>query len=529
MASFDIPKVSPPPVIGTYRKLGFAPEQETAAPATPEFAPGTEQGFLGDLGAGFQVGMTQIGEMGGQFFRGLGSGFLRSMGADKLADDWDLKSYNESIRTGLSIHDLERDVDIPTRMDDIDSVGGAFQWGMYTVAKQAPQLVGQFGLSVVAGAVGGPGAAGATFWTTSYILGAGEVYSQALAETGESHIGPALVAGVPIAWMERLPYAGAFKRMGRGADYGSYVGRKISSGKYKNLWVQSLQTSAGEGVTEAAQNVIEQITVDYIQDRDIDFSEILRDPEFRESAGAGGVVGLVVGGPLNRLFGGRDARGVQPLNISDIIAQQDATLAGQAEQRRQRLAPPTNVEAEAERAVGETTLGGEPLPPYRLTFGERLQQEAEAVVGPEAAEKRTLRRYEPVDSAGVPIATNRRPGFSDQEGPMPVWLQRQRLLPITRPKGEKVEPRRRVPEVRGRPGMPVLPLAGTSEMIDPTELTALDEAYLEHAALVDKLNKELRKASMEGPEAENAARDQLDFERLKLDIMALESAVQDLT
>ena len=112
MASFDIPKVGPPPVIGTYRKLGFAPKQEAVAPAAPEFGPGTEQGFLGDLGAGFQVGVTQIGEMGGQFFRGIGSGFLRAMGADKLADDWDLKSYNESIRTGLSIHDLERDVDI---------------------------------------------------------------------------------------------------------------------------------------------------------------------------------------------------------------------------------------------------------------------------------------------------------------------------------------------------------------------------------------------------------------------------------
>ena len=529
MALFNIPKVGPPAPVGTFRrgKIGF-PRQEEPIPITPPFPTGTEQGLLGDLGTGFQVGVTQIGEMGGQFFRGIGSGFLRSMGAKKLADDWDLRSYNESIKTGLSIHDLERDVDIPTRMDDIDSVGGGFQWGMYTVAKQAPQLVGQFGLSLIAGAVGGPGAAGATFWTTSYILGAGEVYSQALAETGESHMGAALVAGVPIAWMERLPYAGVFKRMGKGADYGSYVGKKISSGKYKNLWVQSLQTSAAEGTTEAAQNIIEQITVDYVQDRDIDISEIIRDPEFRESAGAGGVVGLVVGGPLNRLFGGRDVRGVEPLDIAGQIAAQDLILKEQ--RARYEAPPPTDVGAEAEEALGLTTLHGEPLPAYKLTFAQRTQREAEALVGPEVAVKRTLRQYEPVDSEGAPIATDRRPGFAqEEEGPMPVWLQRQRLLPITRPKGEKVEPRR-----RGTAVMPEAPVLGGAEMIDPagiiapTVLTAVDEDYLEQAALVDRLNKDLRKSSMEGPDAENAARDQLDIERLKLDVMALESAVQDM-
>ena len=80
MALFNIPKVGPPAPVGTFRrgKIGF-PRQEEPIPITPPFPTGTEQGLLGDLGTGFQVGVTQIGEMGGQFFRGIGSGFLRSM------------------------------------------------------------------------------------------------------------------------------------------------------------------------------------------------------------------------------------------------------------------------------------------------------------------------------------------------------------------------------------------------------------------------------------------------------------------
>ena len=88
MTSFDIPKASPPPVIGTYRKLGFAPEQEAPAPPTPEFGPGTQQGFLEDLGTGFQVGGVQAVEMSTSYLGGMGAGLLRVLGAEKLAEDW---------------------------------------------------------------------------------------------------------------------------------------------------------------------------------------------------------------------------------------------------------------------------------------------------------------------------------------------------------------------------------------------------------------------------------------------------------
>jgi len=250
MASFNIPKVGPPPVIGTYRKLGFSPQAEPV-PTTPEFGPGTQQGFLEDLGTGFQVGTVQAAEMAGSFLRDVvGAGFLRSIGADKLAEDWEAKTYLQNIQTGLSIQRLEREVGLPIRIDDPDSVGGAMQWGMYTIAKQAPQFALQFGTAIVAHLLGLPGAA--AFWGTSFVLGAGEVYSQALAETGEPNRLAASAAGIAIAFVEMTPYGRVFRKMGKGAQYGSYMGRKLAFGRSKNTFLSYLSQMGVNGTAEAA-------------------------------------------------------------------------------------------------------------------------------------------------------------------------------------------------------------------------------------------------------------------------------------
>ena len=75
MASFNIPKVGPPPAIGSFQRgrVGF-PRQQEAVPTTPEFGPGKPaQGFLGDLGTGLQVGGVQAYEMATSIFSGFGT------------------------------------------------------------------------------------------------------------------------------------------------------------------------------------------------------------------------------------------------------------------------------------------------------------------------------------------------------------------------------------------------------------------------------------------------------------------------
>ena len=81
MASFNIPKPGPPPAIGTFQPPAYSRPVEDAPTLIPDQE---DQGFLGDLGSGFKIGGLQALEMSGQLFRGIGSGFLRQLGADDL-------------------------------------------------------------------------------------------------------------------------------------------------------------------------------------------------------------------------------------------------------------------------------------------------------------------------------------------------------------------------------------------------------------------------------------------------------------
>ncbi len=163
---------TPPPIIGgatTARRPGFASEE------TLPLQGGVydRSGFFGDIGRSFQIGALQGKEMVSSISMGIGSGLLRKMGEDDLADTWDIKAYQMGAITGSNVGELERQIDFPTRLNQIDSVGGFFKYGMYAVAKQAPQLASQFAISAVAGLVSGGTAAVPTFLATSYILGAG--------------------------------------------------------------------------------------------------------------------------------------------------------------------------------------------------------------------------------------------------------------------------------------------------------------------------------------------------------------------
>ena len=326
------PKFTPPPLIGGAGTL-TGPGQGEATTQAPYFEGGVDpSGFFGSLGKSFQQGVKETGLMAGSFGNLKGVGILRALGKDDLADKWlwDFSQYQLS--TGADIGELERQISLPTRLGEIDGVGSTFKYGMYAIAKQAPQLTLQFATSIAAGLIGGPGAAGASFLATSYILGAGEVYSSALAETGDAHIGASLAAGIPIALLERLPFARALRRMGKGSDYGNWLAREVTKPKWKRAISGSMKTGIQEGTTEAFQNVIEQMTVDYVSSRGLDIGEILRSEEFAESGAQGLAVGLFLG-PLAAAGG---TRGLPPPTVperpldTDTVTQ-EATDALQGE------------------------------------------------------------------------------------------------------------------------------------------------------------------------------------------------------
>jgi len=293
MALPSVPKFTPPPLIGGAASLN----QITGAPAAPpQLAAGYEDpsGFFGDLAKSFQMGAVQGAEMAVQPIRGIGSGLLRSLGYDDIADRWDWNSYQMSLSTGSSVAELERQIDFPTRLEQIDGVGDFFKYGMFAIAKQAPQLTAQFATSAVAGVLSGGTLALPTFLATSYILGMGEVYSSTLAETGDPHLGPAMAAGVPIAMLDTLPWSKVIRKMGKGSDYGNWMGRNIQ-GKWKNRFIGAMETSTLEGSTEAVQNIFEQMAVEYVKGQGWDLQKMMADPEFRESFAQGWWVGLALG------------------------------------------------------------------------------------------------------------------------------------------------------------------------------------------------------------------------------------------
>ena len=161
---------------------------------------------------------------------------------------------------------------------------------MYQLVKEVPTMAVEFALAAAAAFITkNPMAALSTWATTSYILGAGEVYASALAETGERHVSAAMAAGIPIALLDTLPVSKVLRGMGKGGDWGNWVGRNIQ-GKWKRRAIGAMETSVAEGTTESFQSVIEQMAVDYVAQRGLNFEnfkEALATEEFRESAAAG--------------------------------------------------------------------------------------------------------------------------------------------------------------------------------------------------------------------------------------------------
>ena len=289
--------INPPKPIGaSYGSVAPPPFPGLESPEVPRYEPS-----FGDAAArSVKMGLRQSGNLVYEFGAGLGYNILEGLGAKDLADRWTWNQKQRQLKTGIR-ESLEEELisqSLPTRLNQIDSVGGAFKYGMYQLVKEVPTMATQFALAAAAGLVTKNPMAPMSVWaSTSYILGAGEVYASALAETGERHVSAAMAAGIPIALLDTMPVSKVLRGMGKGGDWGNWVGRNIQ-GKWKRRAIGAMETSVAEGTTEAFQSVIEQMAVDYVAQRGLNlenFKEALATEEFRESAAAGATIGLVLG------------------------------------------------------------------------------------------------------------------------------------------------------------------------------------------------------------------------------------------
>ena len=286
----------PKPVAASYGPVAPPDFPGLGTPEVPRYEPSFGDAAMRSI----KMGLRQSGNLVYEVGAGLGYNMLEGIGAKDLADRWTWSQKQRQLKTGIR-ESLEEELikqSLPTKLNQIDSVGGAFKYGMYQLAKELPTMATQFALATASLLITRNPLAPLAVWaSTSYILAAGEVYASALAETGERHMAAAMAAGIPIALLDTLPVSKVFRGMGKGGDWGNWVGRNIQ-GKWKRRAIGAMETSVAEGTTEAFQNVIEQMAVDYVAQRGINFEnfkEALTTEEFRESAAAGGIIGLVLG------------------------------------------------------------------------------------------------------------------------------------------------------------------------------------------------------------------------------------------
>jgi len=224
MATFEEIVRAPPVLIGPRKVAPFA------APEGPD-----DPSVFGDLGKSLQIGVTQAIPMSGNYLRGVGGGFLRTLGADDLAAQWERDAYQANIGYGVRIKQLEDKIDSPTTWDEMQkrgTAGGVVMYALNTLFKQAPILGSQFAVAALTTAVTkNPKAGIGSFVAMSTLFNSAEIYSSALAATGESNPFITSAAGFGAGLIDVLAWARVINKWGKGSDYGAYIAKSIKMPK----------------------------------------------------------------------------------------------------------------------------------------------------------------------------------------------------------------------------------------------------------------------------------------------------------
>ena len=141
--------INPPKPIGaSYGSVAPPPFPGLESPEVPRYEPS-----FGDAAArSVKMGLRQSGNLVYEVGAGVGYNILEGLGAKDLADRWTWNQKQRQLKTGVR-ENLEEELikqSLPTKLNQIDSVGGAFKYGMYQLVKEVPTMAVEFALAAAA-------------------------------------------------------------------------------------------------------------------------------------------------------------------------------------------------------------------------------------------------------------------------------------------------------------------------------------------------------------------------------------------
>jgi len=275
-----------------------------------------------DVSLAFSKGKRLLSGSAEVTFKGFTGEFIKGLGLEEAGQTWLSDAYMSGILMGMDVNELDEQLKGPKNLGEIEDWKGAIAWGVNAVAEQVPNLVTTFAPAIVgtlltrnpmmfggrAGAIGKGVTYPGTLGTIDF-LNTAEVYTDLLMETGESRPAVAAATGALMSSLDMLVPFSVIKRMGKGPDFASWLGKKFKDPKSRfaiNLG-RAIGMGASEGTTEYVQTMMEGAALNYVQEKDIltEYSEAQREEQL-EAGARGALIGTLLGIPVS--YSGRSAR-----------------------------------------------------------------------------------------------------------------------------------------------------------------------------------------------------------------------------
>ena len=342
-----------------------------------------------DLGLSFEIGLTQM-EGVPAWLQGAGASLLDKVGLVDAARGQRMAARRTVNEMYDRIHELESLYSGPhswAQAQEEGTIGSYAMWGINEAVKQVPNLATMaitslgtmgFGTLLFGGAKAGarfavanalkrmPGAkytlptgetarslsrgsATAGVILGSALLNTGEIYSSALAETGESNPAVTGLAGLLAGSLDMWPGSKIVRSMGKGQEFGSAIANKfLRDKKWRSRLYRSLELGATEALVEDWQTVIEAFTVNYLNDNRLasdyvgkayGIVPITADQvaERMEARAAGALLGTLLG-PFGRVGGRRVSRDAK-ITIEELRQLDEAMSIASASQFEEVIPP----------------------------------------------------------------------------------------------------------------------------------------------------------------------------------------------
>ena len=233
--------------------------------------------------------------------QGLGYRFVQMVG-----DLFDIKALEKLGREGAEENFALSSAYKRQALLETEGMGDFQKWVTDTVKTQIPMMAPSLaagGIAAVIAAFAGLGAAATTVaiggaaYIPNFVLSSGEAYSKQLEAKGNIDAETAAITGAFAAVLDTIipgKIAGKIFNQGK-KSFSSHVAKKLADGSaIGKRWSQGWKYGFTEGGTEGLQEVIMQMSRDYVNDKAYGFTKADRE-EIIEGVAAGFLMGKVGG------------------------------------------------------------------------------------------------------------------------------------------------------------------------------------------------------------------------------------------